>query len=90
MKKKLKASLKKDESFFKIIKKNLDKTKESSFKYKVKISKQKYVEMIEMRFISCLLNISNKELKKGVNEIKSNYKKQINFIDTLKCISFSK
>ena len=90
MKKKLKASLKKDESFFKIIKKNLDKTKESSFKYKVKISKQKYVEMIEMRFISCLLNISNKELKKGVNEIKSNYKKQINFIDTLKCTSFRK
>ena len=46
--------------------------------------------MIEMRYISCLLNISNKELKKGVNEIKSNYKKQINFIDTLKCTSFRK
>ena len=90
MKKKLIVSLLKDEFYFKIIKKNLIKTKESYFKYKVKISKHKYIKMIKMRYISCLLNMSNKDLKKGIKEIKSNYKKEINFVDTLKCISFSK
>ena len=90
MKKKLIMSLRKDELIFKKIKKNLIKTKECYFKYKVTISKQKYVKMIKLRYISCLLNISNKDLKKGIKEIRSNYKNEINFIDILKCISFSK
>jgi len=46
--------------------------------------------MIKNRYISCLLNISDKEIKKGINEIRSNYKKQIKFTDTLNCINYKK
>ena len=46
--------------------------------------------MISSRYISCLLNISKEELNKGINEIKSKYKNQIKFIDTLKCIIYRK
>ena len=57
---------------------------------KVNISKQKYVKMIRDRYISCLLNMNNKEIKLGISEIKSKYKNQIKFTDTLKCISYRK
>ena len=46
--------------------------------------------MIRDRYISCLLNMSNKEIKLGISEIKSKYKNQIKFTDTLKCIIFRK
>ena len=46
--------------------------------------------MIRNRYISCLLDISESEIKKGINEIKSNYKNQIKFTDTLNCINFKK
>jgi len=48
------------------------------------------MRMIKKRYISCLLNMSNKELKFGISEIKSKYKNQIKFTDTLKCISYRK
>ena len=32
--------------------------------------------------------MSNKEIKLGINEIKSKYKSQIKFTDTLKCITY--
>ena len=63
---------------------------ETNFHFKVKISKQKYIKMIKNRYISCLLNMSDKEIKKGTNEIKSYYKNQIKFTDTLNCISYKK
>ena len=90
MRKNLEKSLKRDEVLFKIIKKNLKKITYTNFNFKVSISKQKYVRMIKERYISCLLNMSNKEIKFGISEIKSKYKNQINFVDTLKCISFNK
>ena len=90
MRKNLEKSLKRDEVLFKIIKKNLKHISYSSFNFKVNISKQKYVRMIKERYISCLLNMSNKELKFGISEIKSKYKNQIKFTDTLKCISYRK
>ena len=90
MKVKLRNSLKRDEKLFKIIKKNLRRTSESYFNFKVNISKQKYVRMIRERYISCLLNMSAKEIKFGISEIKSKYKNQIKFTDTLKCISYRK
>jgi len=62
----------------------------TNFNFKVNISKQKYVRMIRDRYISCLLNMSNKEIKFGISEIKSKYKNQIKFTDTLKCISYRK
>ena len=90
MRRNLKKSLKRDEVLFKIIKKNLKKISYTNFNYKVNISKQKYVRMIRERYISCLLNMSNKEIKFGISEIKSKYKNQIKFTDTLKCISYRK
>ena len=90
MRKNLEISLKRDEVLFKIIKKNLKKISYTNFNFKVNISKQKYVRMIGERYISCLLNMSNKEIKFGISEIKSEYKNQIKFTDTLKCISYRK
>ena len=90
MRKNLEKSLKRDEVLFKIIKKNLKEISCTNFNFKVNISKQKYVRMIRERYISCLLNMSNKEIKFGISEIKSKYKNQIKFTDTLKCISYRK
>ena len=90
MRKNLDKSLKRDEALFKIIKKNLKKISYTNFNFKVNISKQKYLRMIKERYISCLLNLSNKEIKFGISEIKSKYKNQIKFTDTLKCISYRK
>ena len=90
MKHQLNKSLKKDEFLFKVIRKNLKKINESNFNYEVNISKNKYINMIKNRYISCLLNLTKKEINKGIGEIKSKYKNQIKFTDTLKCLSFRK
>ena len=90
MRQKLNNSLKRDEKLFKIIKKKLRRTNESYFNYKVNISKQKYLKMVRLRYISCLLDLKNNEVLKGISEIKSKYKNQIKFTDTLKCISYRK
>jgi len=90
MKSKLLKSLQRDEDLIKLIKDNLKNYKTHSFNFRVNLSKSKYIRMIKNRYISCLLNISDKEIKKGINEIKSNYKNQIKFTDTLNCISYKK
>ena len=90
MRLKLDNSLKRDEVLFKIIKKNLKEISYTYFNFKVNISKKKYTRMIRERYISCLLNMSNKEIDLGISEIKLNYKNQIKFTDTLKCISYKK
>ena len=55
-----------------------------------RISKKKYVTMIKSRYMSCLFNLSKKEIDKGIDEINFNFKNQLNFTDTLKCLSFRK
>ena len=90
MKRNLEKSLKRDEVLFKIIKKNLKKISYTNFNFKVNISKKKYIRMIRERYISCLLNMSSKEINLGISEIKLKYKNQIKFTDTLKCISYRK
>ena len=90
MKIKLNNSLKRDELLLKVVKKRLKKTGESYFNFKVNISKRKYINMVRDRYISCLLNISKKDLNLGISEIKYRFKNQIRFTDTLKCISFRK
>ena len=90
MKIKLNSGLKRDENLLKEIKKNLNRYKISYFDFKVSISKSKYMKMIKNRYISCLLNLSKKEIKKGVREVKSNFKDQIKFTDTLICINYKK
>ena len=90
MKIKLNSGLKRDENLLKEIKKNLNRYKISYFDFKVSISKSKYIKMIKKRYISCLLNLSKKEIKKGIEEVKSNFKNQIKFTDTLICINYKK
>ena len=90
MKQRLDISLKKDEFLLKLIRKKLDKIDESNFNFKVSVSKQKYIKMIKDRYISCLLNISNKKINEGINEINIKFTDKIKFTDTLKCISFRK
>ncbi|MDA8771229.1 class I SAM-dependent methyltransferase [Candidatus Pelagibacter bacterium] len=90
MKLKLKKSLKKDEMLFKTVKNKLLNSKESYFNFKVNITKQKYIEMIKNRYISCLLNMSLGDLTIGINELNSKYKNYIKFNDTLKCIYYKK
>ena len=90
MKKNFNKSLKVDEILFNVIKKNLKKTRESNFSFKVNISKKKYISMIKARYISCLLSLSKKEIDEGIDEIKLNFPNQIKFTDTLKCIIFRK
>ena len=90
MRKNLEKSLKRDEVLFRIIEKNLKKISYANFNFKVDISKKKYLRMIKERYISCLLNMSDKEIQFGISEIKSKYKNQIKFTDTLKCISYRK
>jgi ubiquinone/menaquinone biosynthesis C-methylase UbiE len=90
MRKNLEKSLIRDENLFKLIKKKLKKISHTNFNFKVNISKQKYVQMIKDRYISCLLNLNIKEIELGISEIKSKYKNQIKFTDTLKCISYRK
>jgi len=90
MKIKLNSGLKRDENLLKEIKKNLNRYKISYFNFKVSISKSKYIKMIKNKYISCLLNLSKKEIKKGVEEIKSNFKNHIKFTDTLICINYKK
>ena len=90
MRKNLDKSLKRDEYLFRIIKKNLKKTKNFYFNFNVTISKKKYLWMIKSKYISCLLDLKEKDINNGLNEIKLKYNNTIKFIDTLKCISFSK
>ena len=90
MRSKLLKSLRKDENILKLIKSSLKNYKIENFSFKVNLSRSKYIQMIKGRYISCLLNMSDKELEKGVNEIKSNYKNRIKFTDTLNCISYKK
>ena len=85
MKKKLIKSLKRDKKIIKIIL-DLDLVKiKKKFIYKVKISKQIYLDMIKKRYISTLLTMSEKELFKGIEEINLKYAKNITFKDKLTC-----
>tara|TARA_B100000401_G_C52748784_1_gene692154 strand:+ start:248 stop:955 length:708 start_codon:yes stop_codon:yes gene_type:complete len=90
MKEKLNISLKRDQVLFRIIKKNLKKVKESNFNYYVTISKKKYISMIKNKYMSCLLNLSKKDIDKGIDEINLKFTNQLNFTDTLNCISYRK
>jgi ubiquinone/menaquinone biosynthesis C-methylase UbiE len=90
MKSNLSKSLRRDEKLIRLIKNILKNSKAHSFNFKVNLLKSKYLRMIKDRYISCLLNISDKEIKKGINEIRTNYKKKIKFNDTLNCINYKK
>lgn len=90
MKKKLQRSFKKET----LIKKNILKFKKekiiTKFNFKVSITKNKYIKMIEQRYISSLLNLNDVQISKGIKEIEIKYKDKITFNDRLNCIMFTK
>ena len=90
MNKKLKISLKKDEKLFDLILKNQNKIIIKKFVFDVKILKTKYLQMIKNRYISTLLNFTNKQLDDGLNEIKKDYGKVLKFKDRLICFIIKK
>ena len=85
MKTELLKSLKRDKKIFKFITK-IYPYKKSKFIYKVEIIKNRYLKMLENRYISTLLSMSNYQLQKGLNEIKYKYKNNIKFRDRLICL----
>ena len=90
MKKKLLISLSKDEKLFNLILKNRAKMKVKKFTYEVKILKNKYLQMIRNRYISTLLNFTDKQIKNGIIEIKNDYGNILKFKDRLICFILKK
>jgi hypothetical protein len=86
MKIKLKQSLKRDKKILKLITK-LYPYKKNRFNFNVKILKNKYLKMIQQRYISTLLPMTNSQIKKGLDEIKHKYKSYIKFKDKLICLT---
>ena len=90
MKKKLTISLSKDEKLFNLILKNRAKMKVKKFTYEVKILKNKYLQMIRNRYISTLLDFTDKQIKDGIIEIKNDYGNILKFKDRLICFILKK
>ena len=86
MKKKLKKALIRDKKIIKSISYSFKGKLVRGFSYKVKISRIKYMEMVNSKYISVLLGMSHKIISSGLNEIKKKYKKQISFQDKLICL----
>ena len=90
MKKKLKKALIRDKKIIRSISYLFNGKLIRGFSYKVKISRKKYMEMINSKYISVLLGMSQKTIFSGLNQIKRKYKKQISFEDRLICLVLSK
>ena len=90
MKKKLTKSLKKDKKILNVIMKLYPKKILKKFIYKVKITKKKYLKMIQDRYISTLLSMTASELSDGVKEINFKFDKILKFNDNLVCIIIKK
>ena len=86
MKKKLNKSLKRDQKILRLINDLYPGGLSKTFSFKVKISRQKYVEMIKNRYISTLIPLSEKQLLRGIREIRTKYKDKLKFKDKLICI----
>ena len=88
MKKKLNRGLKRDSIMIKDTSKMLKNNRIDNFKFKVSITKKKYIQMLKERYISCLINLSKVEINKGIREINKTYPNKIFFDDVLICIKF--
>ena len=90
MEKKLRISLNKDEKLFNLIFKNRAEMNVKKFTYEVKILKNKYLQMIRNRYISTLLDFTDKQIKDGIIEIKNDYRNILKFTDRLICFILKK
>ena len=90
MKKKLTESMKRDKKIRNVLMEIKLKKKIKIFKFKVILTKKKYSEMINQRYISCLLDVNKKQITDGLKEIDINYKDLIKFNDRLECLILEK
>ena len=60
------------------------------FKFKVSMTKDKYIQMLQQRYISCLVNLNKDQIRNGIKEIKKLFSKKINFMDKLISIKYIK
>jgi len=88
MKQRLNRGLARDSIMLNSVNKILKNTKIDKFKYEVSTTKDKYIKILKQRYISCLVNLTKGQIKKGINEIKSNYSNRIFFNDILICIKY--
>ena len=83
-------SLERDKKIFNLINNIYPQLLTKSFIYPVKILKEDYLKMIKKRYISTLLNLTNKQILDGIKEIDTNYKKELRFKDQLICFIIKK
>ena len=86
MKIRLTKSLKRDKKILELISKIFPHRSQKKFIYSVKIDKKKYLKMIKNRYISTLIPLSEKQLLRGIQEIRTKYKDKLKFRDKLICI----
>ena len=90
MENKLKKSLNRDKSIFDLIIVTYPKVIIKNFTFKVNLLKKTYLKMIKKRYISILLNLSNKQISVGLSEINFKYKNKLSFNDRLICLILTK
>ena len=88
MKQKLNKGLKRDSRMIESICKILKNNKIDKFRFKVSITKTKYIQMLKQKYISCLINLNKDQIIKGIKEIKDIYPNKIMFDDILICIKY--
>ena len=89
MKQKLNIGLERDSRMIKSACKILKKYKIDKFKFRVSITKNKYIQMLKQKYISCLVNLKENQITKGIKEIKDIYPNKILFEDILICIKYN-
>ena len=90
MNSKLQTSFKRDKKILELISQIYPKTITKYFVFDVKILKNKYIQMIKNRYISTLLNLTNKQIADGIKEINTTFKREVKFKDRLICLIISK
>jgi ubiquinone/menaquinone biosynthesis C-methylase UbiE len=88
MKQKINRGLKSDARMLKSTCKILKNYMIDKFKFKVSITKKKYIQMLRQKYISCIVNLTKNQINKGIREIKDTYSKEIIFRDILICIKY--
>ena len=90
MKHKLNRGLERDSRMIKSTCKILKDNKIDKFIFKVSISKNKYIQMLKQRYISCLVKLNKNQITKGIKEIKDIYPNKMMFDDILICVKYKK
>tara|TARA_B100000795_G_scaffold261463_1_gene238273 strand:+ start:167 stop:925 length:759 start_codon:yes stop_codon:yes gene_type:complete len=90
MKKKLNRGLERDSRMIKSVCKILKVNKIDKFKFKVSITKNKYIQMLKHRYISCLVNLDKNQISKGIKEIEDIHPNKMMFDDILICVKYKR